>query len=318
MSKASSNNDIKNILRTAAGKKIILHNTAQNLYLHNNDTLQQHGGTSKHPPIKKKLIKQEVDDDLSDNLDSSSSENISDTHINDPHVDDKNIDDKNIDDKNIDDKHSVKSSESIDDAENVDDIHDEIENEEDVDIIDEEPDNTVEKDDVEDIDEDTQDVKVTKKNIKKPKLKDDDDNEPENNSDEENNDDCLYQYDDMVDTKLLYEPPKEITDKERKTDPIMTRYEENGILGSRAKQISLGAKILLTNISNNMSSTELATYEIIHKSTPMKIKRPLPNNTYEIWKVSELSSINDDDSEKIINGINQLFLSKKNLLTQPI
>jgi hypothetical protein len=39
--------------------------------------------------------------------------------------------------------------------------------------------------------------------------------------------------------------------------------------------------------------------------TPFKIRRPLPNNTYEIWKIKELDvDLPDSDEKDIANSFN--------------
>lgn len=69
--------------------------------------------------------------------------------------------------------------------------------------------------------------------------------------------------------------------------PKLTKYERVRILGTRAKQLALGAPPLVKNVSNK-SPIEIAEIELMMNMIPFKIKRPLPNNTYEIWKLSEL------------------------------
>jgi len=49
----------------------------------------------------------------------------------------------------------------------------------------------------------------------------------------------------------------------------------------------MGSNILIKGIENK-TPTEIAELELKHNMIPFKIKRPLPNNTYEIWKLSEL------------------------------
>jgi DNA-directed RNA polymerase I, II, and III subunit RPABC2 len=71
------------------------------------------------------------------------------------------------------------------------------------------------------------------------------------------------------------------------------------VLGIRAKQISVGAKTLVKNIEGK-KPIEIALFELKNKTMPFKIKRPLPNNTYEIWKISELNiNITENDEANI-------------------
>ncbi len=78
-----------------------------------------------------------------------------------------------------------------------------------------------------------------------------------------------------------------VAPEDRITKNRLTIYERVRILGLRAKQISLGAKILIKNYGNR-SPLEIAELELKHKVLPYKIKRRLVNNHIEIWKLSEL------------------------------
>jgi DNA-directed RNA polymerase I, II, and III subunit RPABC2 len=60
------------------------------------------------------------------------------------------------------------------------------------------------------------------------------------------------------------------------------------IIGKRTTQLSEGAPPLVKNVDNK-SPQEIAMIELQMKMIPFKIKRYLPNRTYEIWKVSELN-----------------------------
>jgi DNA-directed RNA polymerase I, II, and III subunit RPABC2 len=126
------------------------------------------------------------------------------------------------------------------------------------------------------------DVKSKKKKVKKAKK---DDDEEEQNEDEE--DLCDYDYGEIYDEKKE-EPLKIVDNNERITLPKLTKYERVRLIGTRAKQISLGAKILIKNVEN-LSPIEIAKLEVEQSMVPMKIKRILPDNTVEIWKLSELS-----------------------------
>lgn len=95
---------------------------------------------------------------------------------------------------------------------------------------------------------------------------------------------------DIADEELEQETKKKeiiLGGDDRITEPIMTKYEYVHICGVRAKQISLGAKKLV-NATENMAAKEVAMLELEFKMVGLKIKRPLPNNKCEIWKVSEL------------------------------
>ena len=81
----------------------------------------------------------------------------------------------------------------------------------------------------------------------------------------------------------------------------MTKYELVRVLGIRTKQISVGAKVLIKNIQGE-TPLEIAIHELINKMTPFIIKRPLPNNTFELWHIKELDiDININDIKNIIS-----------------
>jgi DNA-directed RNA polymerase subunit K/omega len=107
---------------------------------------------------------------------------------------------------------------------------------------------------------------------------------------------CYFEYDNIINEYEKLGPATRVPDDERITLNKLTKYEIVRILGIRAQQISVGAKTLVKNIEGK-SPIEIAIYELRNKMTPFKIKRPLPNNTYEIWKIKEFD-INIPESEE--------------------
>ena len=78
----------------------------------------------------------------------------------------------------------------------------------------------------------------------------------------------------------------------RITRPFLTKYELVRIIGTRKKQLSLGAKPLI-KVEGELSINEIVDKEIELKMVPFKIKRPLPDsNMVEIWDFDELEIIN--------------------------
>ena len=118
---------------------------------------------------------------------------------------------------------------------------------------------------------------------------------------EEENDDlenCFYQYDNLVYEYEDDKPPTQVSNEDRITLNRITKYELVRILGIRAKQISVGAKVLVKNIQAE-TPIEIAIYELQNKMTPFIIKRPLPNNTFELWNINEMEI--DIDINDILN-----------------
>ena len=173
----------------------------------------------------------------------------SDQNLNTDNIEDDNIEDDNIEDDNIED----------------DNIEDDNEN-------DNEDDGDYDNDEINTQTEDGNDkclYKFSKNKLNDIISDDDDDNFMDDIETENAGNELLLENDDRI------------------TDPVMTKYEYVRIIGNRAKQIAMGSKKFIKN-ADNMSSKDIAILELEHKMIPYKIKRPLPNNRYEIWKISEL------------------------------
>jgi len=79
-----------------------------------------------------------------------------------------------------------------------------------------------------------------------------------------------------------------VSKEDRITRPFMTKYELVRVIGTRRKQLSLGAKPLI-KVDGKLSINEIVNEEVKHKMIPFKIKRPLMEaNKYEIWDFNEL------------------------------
>jgi DNA-directed RNA polymerase I, II, and III subunit RPABC2 len=143
--------------------------------------------------------------------------------------------------------------------------------------LDEEPEPELDEEmnDIDDLYDDVDNVKSKKKK------KDDDDD-----FDKFDDDVCEYDYSEIYDEKkenalVIVENNKRIT------LPKLTKYEKVRLIGTRAKQISLGAKVMIKN-TTGLHPIEIAKLELNEKMIPIKIKRILADNTVEIWKLSEL------------------------------
>jgi DNA-directed RNA polymerase subunit K/omega len=105
----------------------------------------------------------------------------------------------------------------------------------------------------------------------------------DNDDEDEYNNDFADEDDINKNTMDIIMPPEE-----RITKNTMTLYERVRILGTRAKQLSGGAKPLISG-ADDMNPKEIAKLELKHKMTPFKIRRILPNGDIEEWKISELN-----------------------------
>ena len=122
-------------------------------------------------------------------------------------------------------------------------------------------------------------------NIDETELK----NENENEIDNEDIIDCFYDFEQNEVNNIQNIQINDVPKEDRITMPYLTKYERVRVLGTRAKQISLGAKILVKNVDlTTKSPIEIAKIELDLGIVPFKIRRPLPNGKIEEWKISEL------------------------------
>jgi len=134
----------------------------------------------------------------------------------------------------------------------------------------------------------------------------DDEDKDINNDDDDKNDqddlkkndyeECIYNYvddksDDEIDLAfdddIISESSDVIPSDQRRTKPILFKYEYVRILGDRTEQLTRGAKPMIKN-SEGLDPKTIAEEEIKQNVIPLKIRRPLPNGKKEIWFVREL------------------------------
>ena len=75
--------------------------------------------------------------------------------------------------------------------------------------------------------------------------------------------------------------------KDRISSNRLTKYEMVRILGERTKQLTMRAKPLIKNYEG-LNYDKIAEEELKLNMIPYKIKRPLPNGKYEFWTLDEL------------------------------
>ena len=74
--------------------------------------------------------------------------------------------------------------------------------------------------------------------------------------------------------------------KQKITTPYITKYERARILGVRATQISMNSPVMIE--TNGLTDPlEIALEEYKQKKIPLIIRRPIPNGTYEDWKLTD-------------------------------
>lgn len=116
------------------------------------------------------------------------------------------------------------------------------------------------------------------------------DDELKNNYIENFHSECLNISKDELDklTKVTRDNDNNIIDEFHKTINIMTKYEKTRILGIRTKQLN-NLNIPYVSIDEGLNNNYLiALKELNEKRLPFIIKRPMPNNKFEYWKLQDL------------------------------
>ena len=78
-----------------------------------------------------------------------------------------------------------------------------------------------------------------------------------------------------------------------KLESQFTKYELARILGARALQIAMDAPLLLKIDEKkleeiNYNPIEIAKMELEQRRLPFIIKRPMPDGTFEYWRLCDL------------------------------
>lgn len=107
-----------------------------------------------------------------------------------------------------------------------------------------------------------------------------------------------YLYAQHPETKLLYVeqineklpllsyPPE--NDKNHTSYPFLTLYEKTKIIGFRANQISQGAQPFVKVPADVTDCADIARLELNAKRLPFIVARPMPDGTFEYWRLSDL------------------------------
>tara|TARA_Y100000741_G_scaffold365120_1_gene359286 strand:- start:780 stop:1430 length:651 start_codon:yes stop_codon:yes gene_type:complete len=88
--------------------------------------------------------------------------------------------------------------------------------------------------------------------------------------------------------KVIKNKDNIIIDELHKTLPILTKYERTRILGIRLKQLNNGSLPYIKVDENILDNFLIAEKELKEKKLPFIIQRPIPNNTFEYWKLQDL------------------------------
>ena len=82
-----------------------------------------------------------------------------------------------------------------------------------------------------------------------------------------------------------------VVDPLHKTLPFVTKYERAKVLGERAKQINAGARPFVVVSDEIIDGYVIALMEFEQRKMPLIIRRPLPNNGCEYWRVADLENL---------------------------
>jgi len=82
-----------------------------------------------------------------------------------------------------------------------------------------------------------------------------------------------------------------IIDDYHKTVPFLTKYEKTRVIGQRIQQLNNGAKVYVNVADDIIDNNVIAEMELKEKKIPFIIRRPLPNNSFEYWKLQDLELI---------------------------
>ena len=73
----------------------------------------------------------------------------------------------------------------------------------------------------------------------------------------------------------------------RKSRPILSKYEATSIVGMRAQQIAKGSTPFID--TDDSDPIDIATKELRAKLIPVIVRRIMPDNTSEYWRLTELT-----------------------------
>lgn len=87
-------------------------------------------------------------------------------------------------------------------------------------------------------------------------------------------------------------PTSDQIDKFHRTQPFLSVYERTKILGFRANQLAQGARSYLKPVPEYITSTlEIAKLELKQNLLPFIVKRPIPDGTFEYWRLSDFMPV---------------------------
>jgi len=102
---------------------------------------------------------------------------------------------------------------------------------------------------------------------------------------------CNLDYIEQVIPKIplqVVPPGGDKADVNHRTYPFLTNFERTKIIGLRANQISRGSVPFISIPKHVTDVRDIARLELEQKRLPYLIKRPLPDGTFEYWRLADL------------------------------
>jgi len=96
-----------------------------------------------------------------------------------------------------------------------------------------------------------------------------------------------------MDIQLTNVPPSFLNadgqaDPKHRSVPFLTQFEKTKVLGFRTNQLSQGARAFIAVPAHVTDLRETAKMELDARRLPFIIKRPMPDGSFEKWRLSDL------------------------------
>ena len=78
------------------------------------------------------------------------------------------------------------------------------------------------------------------------------------------------------------------SDAKHRSVPFLTQFERTKILGFRTNQLSQGSRPYIAVPEHITDLREIARMELEARRLPIILKRPMPDGTFEKWRLSDL------------------------------
>lgn len=99
---------------------------------------------------------------------------------------------------------------------------------------------------------------------------------------------CIIDYQETVYPAVPLSTVPPTNDEKHTTYPFLNKFEKTKILGFRMNQLSQGARPFIVVPEHVKDIREIARMELEQKRLPFIVKRPLPDGTYEYWRLQDL------------------------------